>query len=135
RLAIENHGDLSAAELVELLDLVGDETLGVCFDTANALRVGDEPRAAARQLAARTQLVHLKDVEPLALVDDPVAGPRSVPYGEGVIPVAEVLRVMEDAGYGGLVCVELGQLVCGADELELVEASVAWLRRYASSKG
>jgi sugar phosphate isomerase/epimerase len=135
RLALENHGDLSAAELLSVLDLVGDEALGVCLDTANALRVGDDPLTAARALSARAQLVHLKDVEPAEPAADPVAGPRSVPYGEGVVPLGGVLRALEDAGFTGLVCVELGQLAPGADEVALVEASVAWLRRYASSKG
>src|SRR5262249_37955374 len=37
-LALENHGDLRAAELLDVVERV-DAGLGVCFDTANALRV------------------------------------------------------------------------------------------------
>jgi sugar phosphate isomerase/epimerase len=133
RLALENHGDLTAAELLAMLEHVGDDALGVCLDTANALRVGDDALAAARLLHDRTLMVHLKDVEPLDRVADPVAGPCSVPYGEGVVPVREILAVLDD--FAGLVCVELGQLPPGADELELVESGVAWLRDYASSNG
>ena len=66
---------------------------------------------------------------------DPAAGPCSLPYGEGVIPVRAVLEALGAADFGGLICVELGQLSAGTDELELVEACVGWLRRYASSNG
>jgi sugar phosphate isomerase/epimerase len=134
-LALENHGDLRAADLLELVGRVGDPALAVCFDTANALRVGDDPVEAAALLAPLTRMVHLKDVEPVDRVADLVAGPCSVPYGEGVVPVAAVLDVLLKAGFDGLACVELGQLAAGSDELELVERCVAWLRAYASSKG
>ena len=112
-LAVENHGDLTAAELAWLLDRVD---AGVCFDTANALRVGDDVlEAAALPITADT---------------DPVAGPRSVPYGTGAVPVEAVLDAL--GGFDGLVCVELGQLGPGDDECALVAASVAWLRAYVS---
>ena len=42
RLALENHGDLTAEQIEQLLEQVGDDDLRVCFDTANALRVGDD---------------------------------------------------------------------------------------------
>jgi sugar phosphate isomerase/epimerase len=132
-LALENHGDLRAAELLELVERVGDDTLGVCFDTANALRVGDDPVEAAALLAPLVRMVHLKDVEPLDRVRDPVAGPCSVPYGAGVIDVDGVLATLST--FEGLVCVELGQLAPGTDEVELVEGCVFWLRRYGSSNG
>jgi sugar phosphate isomerase/epimerase len=134
-LALENHGDLRAAELLELVERVDDEALVVCFDTANALRVGDDAVEAVRLLAPLTRMVHLKDVEPLERADDAVAGPSSVPYGQGVVPVADVLDALRSAGFDGLVCVELGQLPSDGDELALVEQGVAWLRAYASSNG
>jgi sugar phosphate isomerase/epimerase len=134
-LAVENHADLRAAELVEVLDRVGDESLGVCFDTANALRVGDDPLEALALLAPWIRIVHLKDVEPLDRVVDDRVGPRSVRYGEGVVPVGDVLERLDRHGFRGLVCVELGQLGPDVDEVELVEHGVEWLRAYASSKG
>jgi sugar phosphate isomerase/epimerase len=134
-LALENHGDLRAADVLDLVARVGDEALAVCFDTANALRVGDDAVEAAALLAPLTRMVHLKDVEPLDRVTDLVAGPCSVPYGEGVVPVAEVLATLGEAGFDGLACVEIAQLAPGSDELELVEGCVGWLRAYRSSNG
>jgi len=120
RLALENHGDLDAGQLEQLLDQVDD--LCLCFDTANALRVGDDVAEAARRLAERIEILHLKDC--VGSWDDPVAGPVSVPLGEGVIPVDEVL----DACPGALACIELGQIAPGAGERALVGTYVEYLR-------
>jgi 3-oxoisoapionate decarboxylase len=127
-LALENHGDLTAAQIRELLDAVADEALGVCFDAANALRVGDVVTDAAALLAPDVRMLHLKDVEPLDNVTDPIAGPRSVPYGTGVIPVIDVLHEIGIDTFRGLVCVEVGQLADGTDERAFVRDSVKWLR-------
>jgi sugar phosphate isomerase/epimerase len=125
QLAVENHGDVTAAELQWLLDRV---EVRVCFDTANALRVGDDVLEATELLAARIEMIHLKDVEPLTPDMDPVAGPGSVAYGTGVVPVEAVLDKLR---FDGLVCVELGQLGSGDDdEREMVAAGVGWLRAY-----
>lgn len=156
-LAIENHGDLTAAMLAELLDRCPG--LGVCFDTANALRVGDDPVAAAALLASSVRMVHLKDCEP-APAHGPLTGPRSVPYGVGVVGVEAVLRelspLLGGAGMGGgasagggvvaaggggaaggiPVCVELAQLGPEVDdERAMVADGVAWLRRWRSVAG
>jgi 3-oxoisoapionate decarboxylase len=134
-LALENHGDLRAADVLELVERVGGEALVICLDTANALRVGDDPVEAAALLAPLTSMVHLKDVEPLDRVVDPVAGPCSVAYGEGVVAIEEILTTLREAGFDGLACVEIAQLAPGSDPLQLVESCVEWLRDYASSKG
>jgi sugar phosphate isomerase/epimerase len=127
-LAVENHGDLTAVQLNALLDEVGEENVGVCFDTANALRVGDDVLEAAQLLAPRMRMLHVKDVEPVSAQTNVVAGPRSVPYGSGVVPLDEVLDVVAASGFDGLACVEVAQLAPGDDERALVAHSVAWLR-------
>jgi len=121
-LALENHADLRAQDLEELLEQVGDDRLRICFDTANALRVGDDPAAAATRLAPAIDVLHVKDCA--AGWDDPVTGPISVAPGEGVIPLDEILAACPSA----LACAELGQLGPGADELALVEATVEYIR-------
>jgi len=126
-LALENHADLTAAEIEALLEAVGDSSLGVCLDTANALRVGDDPVAAVRILAAHIRIVHLKDVA--GDLDDRLTGPRSVPFGTGCVPLDEILQSLRDSGFGGPVCVELGHLGPGpVDERDLVNQGIGWLR-------
>lgn len=127
-LALENHGDLTAAQIEELLAALDGQPVGVCFDTANALRVGDDVVEAATLLGPRVRMVHLKDVEPVTADTDAVAGPRSVRYGSGVVPLEDVLGILRGSGFDGLVCVEVAQLAPGDDERTLVADSVAWLR-------
>jgi sugar phosphate isomerase/epimerase len=123
-LALENHGDVDAGELQALL--VAVPGLTVCLDTANALRVGDDPVALARALAAHVSMVHLKDVaEPAGA--DPLTGPRSVAFGSGVVDLHGVLDALP-ADPGLPVCVELAQLGDGeVDERAMVRQGVAWL--------
>ena len=123
-LAVENHADLTAVELCELLERVGDPVVGVCLDTANALRVGDDPLDAAMVLAPWVRMLHLKDCEQ---PDGSATGPRSVPYGQGVVPLEAVLEAV--ALSEPLTCVELGHLGGGpVDERGLVADGAAWLR-------
>lgn len=131
-VAIENHGDLSAAELTELVDRTGAPNLGICFDTANAARVGDDVLEAARTVAPHVLMVHLKDIEHPDTAASPITGPFSVPYGEGVIPLRAVLDALaEPIAHGAPVCVEIGHLRPGDDEFEQVVAGVRWLRDQA----
>ena len=78
--------------------------------------------AVARRLAPAIEILHLKDC--LGAWEDPVAGPVSVPLGEGVIPIDEVLDACPDA----LACIELGQLSPDSRERTLVGTYVEYLR-------
>lgn len=128
RLAIENHADMTARQLETLIERAATESIGVCFDSANALRVGDEALEALRRLAPHVLMVHLKDVERTA--EEPIGGPRSVPYGTGAVPLARLLDLLATRRFAGLVCVEVGQLAPGDDEHALVADAVGWLREW-----
>jgi len=128
-LAVENHGDVTTGRLREVIERSGAGDVGVCFDTANALRVGEDVLPALAAVAGRLRLVHLKDVEPIEAAVSAVAGPASVAYGEGVVPVAEVLAVLHAERFAGPVLVELGQIGPDTDERAMVESCLAWLRR------
>ena len=78
--------------------------------------------------------MHLKDVEPIESATDLVAGPRSVAYGEGIIPLEAVLSTLVGGGFDGLVCVEIAQLGPGVDERALAEDGVRWLREYENRR-
>jgi sugar phosphate isomerase/epimerase len=132
RLCVENHADLTVEDLLVLGERL--PALDVCLDTANALRVGDDPVEATRRLRERVAMVHLKDCE-AGDGRDPVAGPASVPYGTGAVDVEGVLRALGDRLDGLPVCVELAQLPQGAvDERALVAEDVAWLRRWRATR-
>ncbi len=135
QLALENHGDLRARDILDLFDRVDrPHTLGVCLDNVNLPRVGDDMAEGTRALAPYTLLVQLKDHE----AGDPTipGGPISTALGEGAADLEEIIAILAAAGFGGPVCVELASLGSGdVDELAMVDRSVAWLRRRLPKNG
>ena len=53
-LAIENHIDFTATEMLQLLEEVGSEHLGINFDTGNFARLLDDPVKGMELLATHT---------------------------------------------------------------------------------
>jgi len=109
-LAIENHVDLLGDELLELLQTLNSPWLGVCFDTANNLRMFEHPLALARKLAPWIKATHIKDVT--AQRGDPATFQfwPSVPVGQGLVEIPAILDVLHQANYQGLLAVELDYL-------------------------
>jgi sugar phosphate isomerase/epimerase len=129
KLALENHGDLRAGDILDLFARVDRPNLGVCLDNVNLIRVGDNMLEGTRALAPLTLLVQLKDHGP----GDPTiwGGPVCLPLGEGIAPLDETIAILEAAGFDGPVCVELASLGAGpVDELAMIEQSIAWLREH-----
>ncbi|MEQ1853249.1 MAG: TIM barrel protein, partial [Chthoniobacteraceae bacterium] len=62
RLAIENHKDQTAAELIEILRKLGSEWIGTLVDTGNNIALLEEPHAVVEALAPFAMSVHLKDM-------------------------------------------------------------------------
>lgn len=126
-LAIENHGDVSAGELDELIRSVERPNVGVTLDNVNLLRRGDDMVEGTRLLAPHTLIVQMKDHEP---TDDPnqPGGPVCTPLGAGVAPLDATLDVLGESGFEGPVCVEIATVRGDVDELAWLEESVAWLR-------
>ncbi len=59
-LAVENHQDLTGAELAELLTEVDHPLVGACWDSGNSLGVLEHPLEGLAAVARRTFTVHLK---------------------------------------------------------------------------
>ena len=47
----------------ELIEQVASPRLGVVFDCANVVRIGDDLLAAAAALASHTKMIHVKDLD------------------------------------------------------------------------
>ena len=129
RLAIENHIDFTSDEILEILERVDSDFLGVNFDSGNCLRVFEDPVAAARKLASRTFSTHIKDIQPAS------GSPRdwtfwaSAPAGSGIIEMPRVVAALEEGGYQGMLCVEIDFLKDpDGNEIEAVEQAVNYLK-------
>lgn len=136
-LAVENHIDLLADELVDLIGSVGSPHLGVCLDTANNLRLGEDPLAVVRKLAPFARATHVKNVAPLRGDPHSFAFWPSVPLQDGVVDMRAVLNTLREAGYTGLLALEIDYLHpgYGGNEEKAVRESLAYLRLLLSRQG
>jgi sugar phosphate isomerase/epimerase len=128
-LAMENHIDFTATEILSLIKEVKSRYFGVNFDTGNALRLLEDPVKEAKLLAPYIHATHIKDLSPRK-----GGSPRewnfweSVPVGKGVVDVAGVMSVLRDQGYQGVLCVEVDCLKEEWEEDEAVAISVDYLK-------
>ena len=129
-MAVENHADLYADELVDLIETVDSPALGVCLDTANNLRMLEDVDRAIEVLAPYAKAVHLKDVR--AHRGDPRTFTfwPSVPLGRGLVDIPRTLRVLQNVGFDGLLAIEIDYLHpdFNADEDSALTASIAYTR-------
>lgn len=130
KLAIENHFDFTSDEIIEILNRVNSDSLGVTFDTGNALRIGENPVIAARKLIDKIFATHMKDVAPLY-----GGNPEdwyffaSVPIGKGVIDFPALIRVFEENHYPGMMTLEIDYLDPHyGDEDQAVTESIRYLK-------
>jgi sugar phosphate isomerase/epimerase len=66
-LAVENHQDFTTQELLGMLDMVGGDWIGLCFDTGNTLAMLEDPLASAREAAHAIKSLHFKDYQVAAV--------------------------------------------------------------------
>ncbi len=132
KMAVENHIDFTADEMVRLLDAVDSPYLGINFDTGNFLRLLDDPIQGMARLAPRVYATHIKDLQ----VRRGVSAKEwyffsSVPVGDGVVDNQGLVQMLADAGFDGVLAVEIDFLHpdYGNDEDTAVAKSVSELRR------
>ena len=111
----------------EQIDRVMTTTaVSLCLDTGHLAVAGVDPLAIARAADGRVAHVHLKDVDAAtaARVRAGEIGYREAvrsglyrPLGEGDIDLAELLRLLDTAGYGGWYVVEQDAVI-DADHAE-----------------
>lgn len=92
KLAVENHKDFRADELVGLLKGVASESVGVCVDTGNNLALLEDPAGTVAALAPFALTVHLKDMG----VEEAADGFRlsEVPLGRGLLDLKAVVAAL-----------------------------------------
>jgi len=133
-LAMENHIDFTAREILRLIETVGSTSFGVNFDTGNALRLFEDPVAEATLLAPYIHATHIKDLSPRR-----GGSPRewnfweSVPAGHGVVDIQGVIKVLQNHGYPGVLSVEVDCLRPAWEEDEAVVMSLDYLRTACSN--
>lgn len=94
-LAIENHKDYRAAELLNLLQRIDSRHVGVCVDTGNSIALLEDPLEVVRTLAPRAFTVHLKDMAVAEYEDGFLLA--EVPLGEGFLDVRKMIALLREA--------------------------------------
>jgi sugar phosphate isomerase/epimerase len=132
-LALENHIDYTSAEIEQILQRVGSDSLKVNFDTGNTLRMMEDPVAAARRLGPYTVATHTKDVAACRHVrPEEWYFFSSVPVGTGLIDMPGVVRALQQTGFDGVLAVESDHHKDNQDEDRLVADSIAYLKQLLS---
>jgi sugar phosphate isomerase/epimerase len=128
-MAIENHIDLTADEMTDLITSLDSPWLGVCLDTGNNLRLHEDPLVVAQKLAPFARATHVKDLWVRRGDPKDFAFWPSVPLGHGLVDIAAVVSFLKKARYKGLLAIEVDFLHPEfGDEDKAVAASVKYLK-------
>lgn len=89
-------------EVLDLIDVVGRDALGVNLDIGHAAVYGEDPAESVRQCAGQITGIHVEDI---------VGGRRGKHYhrvpGEGDLNFEAIFRTLDDIGYDGFATLEL----------------------------
>jgi len=95
RLAIENHKDFRVPEMLDMLERLDSEYVGVCIDTGNSFALLEDPMAVVEAYAPYGFSVHLKDMA----VAEYEAGflLADVPLGQGLLDLPRMVEILRKA--------------------------------------
>ena len=91
KLAIENHKDWRADELVEIIKHFDSEWIGVTLDTGNNISFMEDPMYVIETLAPYAFSTHIKDMA-YAMYEDGILL-SEVPLGEGVVDLKRAIKL------------------------------------------
>jgi sugar phosphate isomerase/epimerase len=94
-LAVENHKDWRADELIRVLRQAGNDHLGVCLDTGNSIALLEEPMEVIDALAPLAFTTHFKDMALEEYKDGFLLS--EVPLGEGILDLRRVITAVRAA--------------------------------------
>lgn len=94
-LAVENHKDWRADELLAILKRVGNDHVGVCLDTGNSVALLEDPMDVIEALAPRAFTTHFKDMGLDEYRDGFLLS--EVPLGTGVLDLPRAVRILRSA--------------------------------------
>jgi sugar phosphate isomerase/epimerase len=88
-----------ADQLIAFADRIGSNTVGICYDIANAHFIGEDPVAGLEHVRSRLKIVHLSDTRRDAWRHDPV--------GHGSCDFSAFGQKLQNIGYAGTSMLEI----------------------------
>jgi sugar phosphate isomerase/epimerase len=95
RLAVENHKDLQAPELVEVIRKMDSAFVGTCIDTGNNIALLEAPQETVDLLAPLAFTSHIKDMGVQEYADGFLLS--EVPLGTGFLDLAKIVETLRRA--------------------------------------
>jgi 3-oxoisoapionate decarboxylase len=95
RLAVENHKDLQAPELLDLIRKLDSPLVGICLDTGNNIALLEAPERTVELLAPHAFSTHVKDMGVEECADGFLLA--EVPLGAGFLDLANVVTTLRRA--------------------------------------
>jgi 3-oxoisoapionate decarboxylase len=92
-LAVENHKDWEAADLLEFMGKISSEYVGVTIDTGNSISLLEHPDDTAQQLARYGKTTHIKDMGVQEYEDGFLLS--EVPVGQGFLDMNSIFKTIE----------------------------------------
>ena len=121
-IALENHGDLTVGEVVEVIEAVNSPNVGVNVDVANSYQTGDTPLETARLLAPHMLYAHVKGIA----LEEGVF--KICPLGEGMFDWDEILPIFKDSGRDAILAMEMGFYEDPTRVEDVIVRSLNWIR-------
>jgi hypothetical protein len=92
---METHDEITSFEILRLIEKVGEDSMGIVFDTANGLQRAEHPVFAAKRVAPYVRQTHIKD----AYVGHATGGLdfQTRPVGRGIVDFAEIIPILAKA--------------------------------------
>lgn len=94
KLAIENHKDWTAPEMLEILKQIDSEWVGVNLDFGNNVALMEDPMETVKSLAPFTFTTHVKDMGVKEYAEGFLLS--EVPLGEGFLSLKEMFDLCRD---------------------------------------
>jgi sugar phosphate isomerase/epimerase len=125
-LCSENYNTFTSDELMAVVERSGASNHGFLNDIGNWLITGEDPYSVTKKLLPRTIHLHIKDYA----LDDGVW--RSVPLGDGIVPVRKILQTLADAAGEATLYLALETDLDSDGEDEALDRSYAYYADWAA---
>lgn len=93
RINLETHEEITSKEILRLIEAVGEDVLGVAFDTANVVARSEDPVAVAKRVAPYTHQMHAKDC--IVYYGEKGIIRQVRPSGTGIVDFPQIFQLIQ----------------------------------------
>jgi len=95
RLAVENHKDWRVPEMLQIIQRIASQHVGICVDTGNSIALLEDPMEVVRAYAPWAMSVHLKDMAVREYEQGFLLS--EVPLGEGFLDLLQMVKTLRQS--------------------------------------